>query len=286
MRLIRRFCCWYCGFSVNGCSRSRFTQIGGFQNPFIRDLCRYIVHFADGFQFYLFCWRQVAIQSDQVVYLLDCLGPAKMNVRTVALLVVKSLSVVRFIAIRCSGKCRRMTADAILLFQKVSILLGRMRLSEILIDTGFPGGKAVAVGHGFRNFIVRDERQHLRYFGHGGIKVPARHGVLINQRIQLVNEAVSEAHQARRFLTGSTEILVLSQHGGQQIRISQCLGGSFYTGRMGCTAHSSESRHITLFAGSGRGVPIQIDHTFSHTAAFMPRSCRHFDVGGKPAFFQ
>ena len=270
-----------CFQSCTGIFHIDFIRIMDFQNPFIRDFCWYIVHFADGVQLSFLLRRQVAIQPDQVLNPLDCLGPAEIDVRTIPLLVMKSLSVIGFVAVCGTGKRRRMPAISILLFEKICIFLGAMRLGEILIDTGFARGKAASMRDGFRQLIVRNERQHLRDLRHGGRKLTARHGVLVHQHIQFINEVITEPHQAGRFLAGSAEILVLSQHGGHQGRVSQSIGGSFHTGRMGTAAHSAEGSHIALFTGFGRGIPIQVDHGLCHAVAFMPRCCRHFNVGGE-----
>ena len=135
-----------------------------------------------------------------------------MNFRTTTLFVVQPFAIVIFAAVCCAGQRRSTPADAIFLFQKISVFLGCMRLGKVVVNTGFAGSEAAAVGHGLGDFIVGDERRDLRHFGHRGVKVTARHGILICQSIQLIDEAVSKTHQTRDFLTGRTEFLILSQH--------------------------------------------------------------------------
>ena len=67
-----------------------------------------------------------------------------------------------------------------------------MRLGKVVVNTGFTRSKAASVGHGLGDFIVGDEGCDLRHFGHRGIKVTARHGILIYQSIQLIDEAVAK----------------------------------------------------------------------------------------------
>ena len=182
--------------SCTGIFHIDLIRITDFQNPFIRDLCRYIVHFADGVQLGFLLWRQVAIQPDQVLNPFDGLGPAEIDVRAIPLLVMKSLSVIRFITVCSTGNCVRMPTDSIFLFQKVGILLGRVGLDEKLIDTSFARGKAASVRDGFRQLVICDERQHIRDLRHSGRELSTRHGVLVHQHIQFINEVVSEPHQA------------------------------------------------------------------------------------------
>ena len=67
-----------------------------------------------------------------------------------------------------------MPADAVLLFQKIGILLGSVRSLEKRIDAGLSTLKAASICKRSRNFIFSDKPARLRNSRHIGVIFFAR----------------------------------------------------------------------------------------------------------------
>ena len=117
---------------------------------------------------------KIAVCPNQLRDARSNLVPIHLNIRAAILFQRNSLAAVIFIAAAFSGYGVGMPADAVLLFQKIGTLLGRMRRLEKFIDAGFPAFKAASICKRSRNFISSDKSAGLRNRRHIGVILLAR----------------------------------------------------------------------------------------------------------------
>ena len=118
--------------------------------------------------------RKIAVQPDQLRNARSDLAPIHLNIRAARFSQRDALAAVIFIATAFSGYGVGTPADAVLLFQKIGTLLGRMRRLEKFIDAGFPAFKAASICKRSRNFISSDKSAGLRNRRHIGVILLAR----------------------------------------------------------------------------------------------------------------
>ena len=100
---------------------------------------------------------KIAVCPNQLRDARSNLAPIHLNIRAARFSQRDALAAVIFIAAAFSGYGVGMPADAVLLFQKIGTLLGRMRRLEKFIDAGFPAFKAASICKRSRNFISSDK---------------------------------------------------------------------------------------------------------------------------------
>ena len=105
----------------------------------------------------LFVWCKIAVHPNQLRDTRSDLVPIHLNICTTRFFQRDALAAVIFIAAALSGYGMGMPADAILLFQKIGILLGGVRSLEKLIDAGLSTLKAASVCKRSSNFIFGDK---------------------------------------------------------------------------------------------------------------------------------
>ena len=118
--------------------------------------------------------RKVAVQPNQLRDARSDLVPIHLNVCTAVLFQHNAFAAVIFIAAAFSGYSMGASSDAVLLFQKIGALFGRVRCLEKFIDAGFPAFKAASICKRSRNFIFSDKPASLRNNRHIGVIFFAR----------------------------------------------------------------------------------------------------------------
>ena len=171
----------------------RHLFIGFFRNYACFFLCLCCL-----FRFILFkSFRgEVPSFADQLVNALGNLIPVQLYIGAIPLVVAQTFTIVIFMASRCMGKGVGMTADAILLFQEVRLLLGRVGFPEEVIDTAFPTGKAAPTGQGCVDFVLGDKLLRFGQLCHSGGKLTARQGQVFQTVPDFFCLMEVEPHQA------------------------------------------------------------------------------------------
>lgn len=115
----------------------------------------------------LFCLAQIAVGTDQFPDpLLDLIPPQKqfcIGLRDSASADFDSFSVVAFIEIS-AGNCRIRAADAIFVFQKGDIVLGRILFEKLLIDAEFALMDAAAPCQNGVDILLRNSKSGGLFF--------------------------------------------------------------------------------------------------------------------------
>ena len=122
----------------------------------------------------LFVWCKIAVHPNQLRDTRSDLVPIHLNICTARFFQRDAFAAVIFIAAAFSGYGMGMPADAVLLFQKIGILLGSVRSLEKRIDAGLSTLKAAPVCKRSRNFIFGDKPARLRNSRHIGVIFFAR----------------------------------------------------------------------------------------------------------------
>ena len=99
-------------------------------------------------------------------------------------------------------------ADAVLLFQKIGTLLGRMRRLEKFIDAGFPAFKAASICKRSRNFISSDKSAGCWNSHHIGTEFLSWKEQIFQTCEKCLRLVVMEAQQRTIFAVGVHEYLV------------------------------------------------------------------------------
>ena len=122
----------------------------------------------------LFVRRKIAIQSNQLRDSRSNIVPVHLNIYAAALFQHDALAAVIFIAAVFSGYSMSAPANAVLFFQKIGTLFGRMRGLEEFIDASLSAFKAASVCKEICDFILRDEFAGFRERRHVGVIFFAR----------------------------------------------------------------------------------------------------------------
>ena len=175
--------------------RNGFLRLFG---GFFRNYASFFLCLRCLFRFVLFkSFRgEVPSLADQLVNTLGNLIPVQLYIGAIPLVIAQTFTIVIFMASCCAGKGMGMTANAVLLFQEVRLLLGRVGFPEKVIDTAFPAGKAAPTGQGCIDFVLGDKLLCFGQLRHSGGKLTARQGQVFQIVPDFLCFMVMETHQA------------------------------------------------------------------------------------------
>ena len=167
----------------------------------------------------LFVWRKIAVQPDQLRDTRSSFVPVHLNIRTAALFQHDALAVVLFITAAFSGHSMGMSADAVLFFQKISALPGRVRGLEKRIDAVLSALKAAPMRKRSRNFIFGDKPAGCWNSRHIRVILPARQGQFFQPGKKRLRTVKMKPHQLSILPVGVKEYFVFRQKSFPELRI-------------------------------------------------------------------
>ena len=156
----------------------------------------------------LFVWCKIAVHPNQLRDTRSDLVPIHLNICTARFFQRDALAAVILVAAALSGYGMGMPADAVLLFQKIGILLGSVRSLEKRIDAGLSTLKAAPVCKRSRNFIFGDKPAGCWNSLHIGAEFLSWKGQIFQTCEKCLRPVVMEAQQRTVFAVGVHEYLV------------------------------------------------------------------------------
>ena len=230
--------------------------------------------------------RKVAVQPNQLRDARSDLVPIHLNVCTAVLFQHNAFAAVIFIAAAFSGYGMGMPADAVLLFQKIGILLGSVRSLEKRIDAGLSTLKAASVCKRSRNFIFGDKPAGCWNSLHIGVEFLSRKGQIFQTCEKCLRLVVMEAQQRTVFAVGVHEYLVFRQEPIPERRIQQIVRQTlrflWKAGAMDITQAGQIPQRLCFI----REIVIKVPDIHSNTQPLIARGFRDLKIGGKCAAVQ
>ena len=175
------------GLVIPDCIRNFGTTVNiNDKKSFIRFLCgsnrfRIPHHLFDKRTVFCFFWNirllfrfdllrsHITLLRNQRINTGSNLCPGKLYFIAAVFRVANPLCIVIFSAAGSTGKSMRVTARAILVFQKVRFFFCRMSFLPVFIDAGFSTGNTTAAGKGRIDFIIGDKLAYNWRYRHSAL---------------------------------------------------------------------------------------------------------------------
>ena len=209
-----------------------------------------------------------------------------MHIRAAVFFVVQTFSVVAFIAFHCTGQGMGVTANTILVFEKIHLFLIRMGFLEKGENTPFAALKSAASGHGGVDLVLGDKLLDRRYFRQLRGKGGARQGQISQVLPNLFGLVVVETQQIPILLVGRPERGIFFRKVLAKLRAFQLLGEPCRFLRETAPRIVGKAGQIPGFSGFLAEIVIQFPESFRKEGAFIARCLSQLHIGGKLAVLQ
>jgi len=233
---------------------------------------------------FLFC--EIASLLDQVGNPFGDFLPGEMHIRAAVFFVVQTFSVVAFIAFHCTGQGMGVTANTILMFEKIHLFLIRMGFLEKGENSALTALKSAASGHGGVDLVLRDKLLDRRYFRQLRGKGGARQGQILQVLPNFFGFMVVEAQQIPILLVGRPEGSIFFRKVLAKLRAFQLFGEPCRFLRETAPRIVGKDGQIPSFSGFLAEIVVQIPELFREEGAFIARSLSQLHIGGKLAVLQ
>src|SRR5699024_2931034 len=192
--------------------------------------------------------------------------------RAAVFFVVQTFSVVAFIAFHCTGQGMGVTANTILMFEKIYLFLIRMGFLEKGENSALTALKSAASGHGGVDLVLRDKLLDRRYFRQLRGKGGARQGQILQVLPNFFGFMVVEAQQIPILLVGRPEGSIFFRKVLAKLRAFQLFGEPCRFLRETAPRIVGKDGQIPSFSGFLAEIVVQIPELFREEGAFIARS--------------
>ena len=179
-----------------------------------------------------------------------------------------------------------MTANAVLVLEKIHLFLIRMGFLEKGENTALTARKAAASGHGGVDLVLGDKLLDRRCFRQLRGKGSARQGQISQVLPNLSRLVVVEAQQIPILLVGRPERSIFFRKVLAKLRAFQLLGEPCGFLRETAPRIVGKAGQIPGFSGFLAEIVVQIPELFREEGAFIARSLSQLHIGGKLAVLQ
>ena len=234
----------------------------------------------------LFLFGEIASLLDQASNPLGNFLPGEMHIRAAIFFVVQTFSVVAFIAFHCTGQGMGMTANAILVLEKIHLFLICMGFLEKGENPAFTAFKSAASGHGGVDLILGNKLLDRRYFRQLRGKGGARQRQISQVFPNFFGFMVVEAQQIPILLVGRPEGSIFFRKVLAKLRAFQLFGEPCRFLRETTPRIVGKDGQIPSYSGFLAEIVVQIPELFREEGAFIARSLSQLHIGGKLAVLQ
>ena len=157
----------------------------------------------------------------------------------------------------------------------------------VVVDTGFPTGKATSTTSQVSvDLIIGNELTDKGWIHHIGLILPERGIQFTDTLSNLIELMIAEAEQVGVLGKGFSELGILLNQNGLELRVNQFLCQIRCFIREPTELALIENRQIVSFLGFATQVTIEIPDGFSQFLTLITRCFHQFHIGSKPTVFK